>query len=141
MKKIGADDIMPKQLQFLDVDGYQVITMEDLGLTFKSKSQISSNPLEMFRDLIAVMKNVYQATVFTEEQKGRGYEFLVEMKSYLLAQYQRYLLPSRLINKSDLKLIGKIQIEDYLYTRSCFGVWNFTPEDVFLKESKSQNPR
>lgn len=133
MQQVGAIDIMPGGIQILQVLGVSVVLMEDLGPTFKEQIKSEVDPLLYFRNLIIGLNNVYTKTL----SKGdRGSEFIQEMKDCLVRQYSRYLSPAELINQNALEKAQSIDLKKYVADRFCFAVWDFTPEDVFVKGSK-----
>lgn len=133
MQQIGAENIVPGNIQIISVFDLSVIIMEDLGENFKEQSKSEKTPLLLFQNLITGLISVYTKTL---SNGNRASEFLQEMKECLLRQYSRYLLPATLIDNDSVQKVQNIDLEKYATNRFCFGVWDFTPEDIFVKGSK-----
>ncbi|MCG2689987.1 hypothetical protein L6252_01775 [Candidatus Parcubacteria bacterium] len=133
MRRIGAESIMPRNIQIIQMLGLPVIIMEDLGVTFKEQVKSEEVPLLLFKNLASGLMDVYTKTLYSG---SRSVEFMQEMKDCLLRQYSRHLLPAMLINQEALQKVRNIDLKQYVTDKFCFGVWDFTPEDVFIKGPK-----
>lgn len=136
MFKLGIGGIAPPNLVMRRISSYPIIIMTDLGSTFNNAILKHSNPLGLFQILMRELQRIYEKTVTRGRRRGRSYHFLEEMVKCLRRQYFVHLLPAKLVTEKELELLEKLRIGDWEVGISCFGVWDFTPEDVFIKGEK-----
>ena len=81
MRRIGAESIMPRNIQIIQMLGLPVIIMEDLGVTFKEQVKSEEVPLLLFKNLASGLMDVYTKTLYSG---SRSVEFMQEMTKIIL---------------------------------------------------------
>jgi hypothetical protein len=123
---------------YIKVGGFsdrKYIIMSYLGEDFAQQSMRSERSLLLYSILPVLLGPIYRRTKKKDEESKK---FLERMKHRLEKNYREYLIPSGATSEKSLELL--YDIEKHAPEFSCFAVFDFTPEDVYLIGDKIKYP-
>jgi hypothetical protein len=135
IQRAGLYEILPDCIKVGEFNDRKYIVMSYLEEDFAQQSMVSERPLSLYSIFPVLLGSIYRRTKKKDEESRK---FLERMKHRLEKNYREYLIPSGVMSKISLKLL--YDIETHAPELSCFAVFDFTPEDVYLIENKIKYP-
>lgn len=136
MAKEGVSEMVPNHtIGTLDDKIYLV--MEYLGKDFATSTEDMPHPEELYSTLCDRMLPIYAGT---RKMDGRSNIFLERMLERIRENFFQYIIPAEMASASAAHALVKIRIEELKTDYSTFGVFDFTPEDIFLTQTGVMYP-
>jgi hypothetical protein len=110
--------------------------MDYLGDNFLEANKKSNNPKKDYKTLCDILSKIYKKS----REHNDSLEFIKEMKDRMIRYYRDYLIPAGHIKEKDLSFIKQYEIKTLNSEYSCFAVFDFTPEDVYILDNKLKYP-
>lgn len=129
IENMNAREILPSPLYSLNIANHPVIVMQYLGLNFKESKDLHS--IESYHLLIKNMDEIYDSTL--KKDNGAGYSFLVDLKDNVFSLINEKI-KSRLSDQ-ERRTLDAVSISNE-FPNSCFSVFDFTPDNVFIFNGK-----
>ncbi len=128
MRKIGAGNLVPGLLEYLEFRGVPILVMEDCGPDFWHAVQVAPDPVRLYTQLLWNMEPVYATT----RRCGDGEAYLNSLRDRLIRQYETHLFS--LVGVELVSELRRLPLRQLVPSTLCFSSFDFTPEDVFLTD-------
>lgn len=106
-------------------------------MIFAKRTHYESLPELMYAKLVHNMESIYGKTIQVDES---SYNFIARIQELLRNNYLGHILPAKLIDPDMIIPHLAFDIDVFNTSKSCFAVFDFTPEDVYLTEDAIRYP-
>lgn len=137
IKKEGLEQILPEEITIGSMKCVDFILMSDLGSSFMDDIKKTNNPQELYSNLICAIQKIYAQSLKADNQ---GKEFLQMISHQAEQKYREFLIPAGISNYETLDAFMNFNLERLISDKTCFAVFDFTPEDIFLVNGQIKYP-
>lgn len=133
----GISDILPEVRRTGRVRQFTYLVTNFLGDDFATRAHYESVPELMYTKLAHNMEPIYGKTIQVD---GSSHNFIVRIQELLRKNYLTHILRAKLIDPNTILPHLAFDIDAFNTPKSCFAVFDFTPEDVYLTENTIKYP-
>lgn len=129
LEQAGLSELIPDYLMVGKKGDTIYLLTSFLGDDFESLSRKIDNPEILYEDLITRMDRIYTKSTKRDNESNKSIERATNL---LRSNFRNHILPSGLIEEEQANAIFRFE-QSLLYSDiSSFGVFDFTPEDIYL---------
>lgn len=133
----GLGRILPDVRRIGQVRDYTYLVTNYLGENFETKVKTNLTPEALFENLANKMDIVYSMSI---KEDGNSFSFINRIQAMLRRNYINHLIPSKLIGPDDVMPYLEFDSTPFCTPTSCFAVFDFTPEDIYIGEDTIKYP-
>ena len=122
--------MLPQPLIFEEIEGVPLIIMEYVGVDFRNRVSEEQEPVKLYSSLVNLMDPLYTQSLTGNGQESR---LFLEARKEKLIGYSK--LFGDVFSTDQLEMVEGVRIPENL-NESCFAVFDFTPDNVFIKDGK-----
>ncbi|MBI4015477.1 MAG: hypothetical protein HY362_02040 [Candidatus Aenigmarchaeota archaeon] len=137
IREDGIGYVLPLIIEECNKGEFAAVVMEDLGDSFYDTALKHETPVELYKDLILAFRDLCIVTLKLDDESRR---MLNEVKSNIKSKYEGVLKRRGFVDDRDVKLVDGLDTNALSPHYSAFGCYDFTPEDVFLRERNIKYP-
>jgi len=137
LRREGLDEMLPEFIGVGKVDKLTYILSTYLGNDFAADSRKAGDGNNLFSILSERIFSIYKKTLKNDSQPD---SFINNFKIRLNKNFKQYIIPAGIVKtRSFDKFIG-FDANKYSSKFNCFGGFDFTPEDIYLKDNTVKYP-
>lgn len=138
LRQQGLQELLPETIRVKSFNSSNYLITTYLGNDFAYRAQNEPHPETLYQELIAQLFPIYKKTL--RENSVDTEMFFRFIKNKLKKNFINHILPSEIVTKEELKDFLDIDISKLVSKRSCFAVFDFTPEDIYLQNGSLKYP-
>ena len=128
IREANLQELLPNIIKTGEIGEFTYICTSYLGNDFATVLQESKKPEYQFQKLVDTLEPLYSKTLESDTNSER---FLEMIKQVLQKNIFQYLIPAGFLTEKDTTMLNGLTCK-LSSPKSCFAVFDFTPEDIYL---------
>lgn len=138
LQQQGVPELLPDTIRIRSLNGRDYLITTYLGNDFAYRAQNEPNPEALYQELASQLLPIYKKTL--KENSIDADTFLHFIENLLKRNFVGYITSSGIVNEEEAKDLLNFDVYQLVTDKSCFAVFDFTPEDVYLTEKGIKYP-
>lgn len=138
LRQQGLQELLPETIRVKSFNSSNYLITTYLGNDFAYRAQNEPHPETLYQELVAQLFPIYKKTL--KKNSADTDIFFHFIKNKLKKNFMEHIVPSGIVNKEELRDFLDINMYQLVTKKSCFAVFDFTPEDIYLQNGSLKYP-